>query len=110
SCWMFRNSETHDTTMLRTAKQLAGLKMRATDGEIGRINEFLFDDEHWTVRYLVAETGGWLTGRRVLISPYSLEPVDESAGVLPVKLTRAKIEESPPVSSDQPVSRQHEIA
>jgi hypothetical protein len=46
------------------------------DGEIGRVKEFYFDDLHWTVRYLVAETGNWLTGRQVLISPYALGAVD----------------------------------
>ncbi|MEX1049700.1 MAG: PRC-barrel domain-containing protein [Akkermansiaceae bacterium] len=94
--------------MLRTAKQLKGLKLRALDGEIGRIHEFLFDDAHWTVRYLVADTGTWLTGRQVLISPSALEPVDAQAGLLPVRLSQAQIEDSPPVSSDEPVSRQHE--
>jgi uncharacterized protein YrrD len=95
--------------MLRTAKQLTGLRMGATDGEIGRVHEFLFDDKHWTIRYLVADTGGWLAGRQVLISPVALEPVNELEGVLPVRLTRARIEESPPVSSELPVSRQHEV-
>jgi hypothetical protein len=94
--------------MLRTAKQLKGLKLGALDDEIGRIREFLFDDAHWTVRYLVADTGTWLTDRRVLISPSSLEPVDTQAGLLPVRLTREQIEGSPPISSDEPVSRQHE--
>jgi hypothetical protein len=54
---------------LRSVGQVRGYSIRATDGEIGSVHDFLFDDEHWTVRYLVADTGDWLSGRLVLISP-----------------------------------------
>ncbi|MEO8341391.1 MAG: PRC-barrel domain-containing protein, partial [Nitrospirota bacterium] len=57
--------------MLRQAKDLKGYKLSARDGEIGRVEEFYFDDQSWAVRYLIADTGGWLTGRQVLISPYA---------------------------------------
>ena len=63
--------------MLRRAKELTGYKLGARDGEIGKVKEFYFDDQSWTVRYLIADTGGWLTGRQVLISPYALEPANE---------------------------------
>jgi hypothetical protein len=94
--------------MLRQAKDIAGYKLRARDGDIGEAKEFYFDDHHWTVRYLVADTGGWLTGRQVLISPHALGAVNEVERVLPVDLTRKQIEESPPLESDQPVSQQYE--
>jgi hypothetical protein len=55
--------------MLYTAKTLHGYKLDSLDGEIGRVKEFYFDDKHWTIRYLVADTGNWLPGRQVLISP-----------------------------------------
>jgi len=95
--------------MLRQAKEFKSFKLRARDGDIGKAREFYFDDHHWTVRYLVADTGGWLSGRRVLISPYALEPVNEAEQVLPVDLTKKQIEESPSLNSDQPVSRQYEM-
>lgn len=95
--------------MLRPAKEFRNFKLRARDGDIGKAKEFYFDDHHWTVRYLVADTGGWLSGRRVLISPYALDPVDEAEQVLPVDLTKKQIEESPSLDSDQPVSRQYEL-
>jgi len=58
--------------MLRNAKELPGLTIRATNGEIGTVKEFYFDDETWAIRYLVVDTGGWLGGRLVLISPMSV--------------------------------------
>jgi uncharacterized protein YrrD len=94
--------------MLLKAKTLKGYSLNSLDGEIGKVEEFYFDDRHWTIRYLIANTGSWLTDRQVLISPYALGAVDEKAREIDVALTRKKIEESPALTSDKPVSRQFE--
>ena len=94
--------------MLKRSKELKGLKLSARDGEIGKVKEFYFDDENWTVRYMVADTGGWLTGRQVLISPYALGTPQLDAGIIPVNLAKKEIEESPSIGTDAPVSRQFE--
>jgi len=94
--------------MLRQAKEFKNLTLRARDGDIGKAKEFYFDDKNWTVRYLVANTGGWLSYRLVLISPHALSPANEAEQVLPVDLTKKQIEDSPSLNSDQPVSRQYE--
>jgi hypothetical protein len=99
--------------MLIAAKTLKGFKLKSLDGEIGSAREFYarefyFDDRHWTIRYLVADTGGWLTGRLVLISPYALASVDPGKQEVVVDLTKKQIEGSPNLSSDKPVSRQFE--
>ncbi|MBV9769398.1 MAG: PRC-barrel domain-containing protein [Bryobacterales bacterium] len=97
--------------MLSNAKTLHGLKIRATDGELGSVDQFYFDDETWAIRYLIADTGGWLGDRQVLISPISVigEP-DWQAKRLDVALTKSQVEHSPDINTHQPVSRQHEIA
>lgn len=95
--------------MLRQAKELDGYKLGARDGEIGKVQEFYFDDQSWAVRYLVAETGGWLSGRRVLISPYVLQPARKEDKLIPVNLTKLQIEHSPSLDTDKPVSRQFEM-
>jgi hypothetical protein len=94
--------------MLYEAKTLKGYKLHSRDGLIGTSKEFYFDDKYWTVRYLVADTGNWLTGRRVLISPYALSAVMREEQHITVDLTKKQIEDSPSLSSDQPVSRQFE--
>jgi hypothetical protein len=94
--------------MLRRTQDLAGHKLGATDGEIGRVKEFYFDDSSWTVRYLVADTGTWLSGKRVLISPHALRGFNEKEGHMDVDLTKEKIEKSPSIAEDRPVSRQYE--
>ncbi len=95
--------------MLRRAKALVGYKLGARDGDIGRVQDFHFDDQSWTIRYLVADTGTWLTGRLVLISPVALGTVDEQAKHVQVDLTRRQIENSPSIDAAQSVERQHEI-
>ncbi len=94
--------------MLREASELHGTTVHAMDGEIGRVDEILFDDGHWTVRYLIADTGSWLLGRKVLISPPAFGSMDWTQHTLDVKLTRRQVEESPGVETDRPVSRQWE--
>jgi uncharacterized protein YrrD len=95
--------------MLRKAKDLEEYKLSARDGDIGSVEEFYFDDQSWTVRYLVADTGGWLSGRAVLISPYALDPARTVDKVIPVDLTKKQIENSPSLNTDKPVSRQYEM-
>ena len=95
--------------MFLQAGNLNGYKLGARDGEIGSVKEFYFDDQNWAVRYLVADTGDWLSGRQVLISPYALNPVDTAGKVIPVDLTKKQIEDSPSLDTDKPVSRQFEI-
>ena len=94
--------------MLIKAKALKGCKLESIDGTIGKVDEFYFDDNFWTIRYLVADTGDWLMDRKVLISPYSLAAAKMEERLLPVELTKKQIEDSPPLGTDKPVSRQFE--
>jgi uncharacterized protein YrrD len=96
--------------MLDKAKTLTGYSLHSLDGEIGKVKDFYFDDRDWTIRYLVADTGEWLVGRQVLISPHSLAGVDRDQGSITVKLTKDQIEHSPTLNRDKPVSRQFERA
>jgi uncharacterized protein YrrD len=96
--------------MLRTAKELIGYNIRALDDDVGHVDDFYFDDRSWVIRYLVVDTGGWLSGRKVLLSPLTVGQPDWAQQVLPVKLTKDQIENSPSIDLDKPVSRQHEMA
>jgi len=95
--------------MLDKVKTLDGYKLANHDeGEIGTVKDFYFDDQYWIIRYLVAGTGRWLTGRQVLLSPYALVAVIPEKHHITVKLTKQQIKSSPTLSSDKPVSRQFE--
>ena len=101
--------------MYQKIKQLYGNKLSASDGVIGHVRDFYFDDVTWMIRYLVADTGSWLPKRQVLLSPNAFgnnsfgrsETVDD---LLVVNLTRKQIEDSPSIETHRPVSRQYEEA
>jgi len=95
--------------MLQYLKELYGNKLAASDGDIGHVKDFYFDDKIWVIRYLVADTGSWLTGRLVLISPHAFGRWDREGDSLLVNLSRKQIESSPSIESHKPVSRQYEI-
>ena len=95
--------------MLSKVKILNGYPIQNTDDEtIGKVIDVYFDDRHWTVRYLVANTGKWLTGRQVLVSPYALVAVNADHKNIVADLTKKQIEDSPSLDSDKPVSQQFE--
>lgn len=94
--------------MLKNVNKLHGYKIHATDGDIGKVDEFFFDDQHWVIRYLIVDTGGWLLGRKVLISPVALEHPDTEKKIFPVSLTREQVKTSPTTDTNKPVARQHE--
>lgn len=96
--------------MLRTVDSIEGYTIQATDGDLGSVKEVFFDDERWGVRYLVVETGSWLSSRRVLISPYSVTGIDTTVESISVSLTREQVKNSPDIDTHQPISRQLEGA
>jgi sporulation protein YlmC with PRC-barrel domain len=97
-----------DKVMLLAISALKGYAIEATDGQIGSIGDFLFDDRTWQVRWLVVDTGGWLSGRQVLVHPSAIGPAELNQNRLPVNLTKAQVEGSPGVLQGQPISRSTE--
>jgi len=94
--------------MLRSVKHLENFTIGATDGNIGKVKDFYFDDEAWVIRYLVVETGTWLGGRAVLVSPYAIGEPDLASNVLPVSVTKDQMKNCPDIDTHKPVSRQYE--
>ena len=96
--------------MLRRVKDLEKCTIGGTDGSIGSVQDFYFDDESWVIRYLVADTGTWLQNRKVLISPHSIRDWGWEGNVVPVSITREQVRHSPDIDTKRPVSRQQEIS
>ena len=94
--------------MLLAGSALKDYAIAASDGRIGTCSDLLFDDATWKVRWMVVDTGTWLTGRKVLIHPSAIGRPDPGQRELPVRLTRAQVEASPDVLQDEPVSRRME--
>jgi hypothetical protein len=94
--------------MLRSLNDLESYTIGATNGQVGQVTDFYFDDLSWTVRYLIVDTGTWLSSRKVLISPISVREADWANRTLAVSISQEQVKNSPDIDTDQPVSRQHE--
>jgi len=94
--------------MLRSIAKLKLYTVQAVDGSVGKVKDFYFDDENWTIRYLVANTGTWLSRQDALISPEALKQPDWEEHSFPVKLSQAEVSQSPDVDTTKPISRQQE--
>jgi hypothetical protein len=51
------------------------------------VSDFLFDDVSWLVRWLVVDTGNWLSGRKVLLPAMALGHLDAERREFAVRLT-----------------------
>ena len=94
--------------MLWNASAIKGYAIEASDGDIGTVSDFLFDDATWLVRWLVVDTGNWLSGRKVLLPPSVLGRLYAKDRAFAVKLTIQQVKDSPEIDTDRPVSRQME--
>jgi hypothetical protein len=98
-----------ERAVLRNMKDIEGFAIHATDGIIGQVKDFYFDDESWVVRYFVVETGVWHANRRTLISPMAMGIPNWPEKLIPAALTQAQVKNGPDIDTDKPVSRQHEM-
>ena len=94
--------------MLWDASAIKGFTIEATDGPLGSVSDFLFDDDNWRIKWLVVDTGNWLPGRLVLIHPVALGKPEASRRQFPVTLTKQQVTDSPLIATDLPVSMQME--
>ena len=92
--------------MLNAVSSLKGFDIQAKDGSLGTVSDFLFDDSTWKVRWMVVDTGRWLTGRKVLVHPSAVISAEYGARKLNVALTKAQVQDSPDILQDRPVSQQ----
>lgn len=89
---------------------LKGDDVLARDGAVGRLDDVYFDDERWSVRYMVVDTGGWVAGRRMLVSPQAVEAGISDPGKLRIGATREQLKDAPGAQTDLPVAEQQRIA
>ncbi len=83
------------TSHLRSATDVLGYQLEGTDGAIGHIDDFLFADESWEIRYLVIKTGSWCRAKRVLLAPHWARSIDWAERCVRIDLTREAVEQSP---------------
>jgi len=94
--------------VLRSIKDMLDYSILATDGEIGHVSDILLGDSDLKVRYLVIDTGGWLAGRKVLLSTSWLSSVAPNKKALVVNMDQKRIQEAPPYDPDVAIPREDE--
>ena len=96
--------------MKRSVNNLIGYTINAKDGEMGKVNEFFFDDHTWSIRYLVVDTGNWFAEKKVLIPHAALGKTDWESRTFHVNLTMEQVKNSPDIDTEKTVSRQNEMS
>ena len=94
--------------MLWDASSINGYAIEASDGRLGSVSDLLFEDVGWDIRWLVVDTGNWLSGRKVLLPLSALGQPDPALRQFPVKLNMQQVKDSPDIDTDMPVSRRME--
>jgi len=87
--------------MLWNASVINGYAIAASDGRLGSVRDFLFDDASWLVRWLVVDTGNWLSGRKVLLPPSVLGHLDSARREFSVGLTKQQVKDSPDIDTER---------
>jgi hypothetical protein len=90
---------------LRSAREVAGYHIKATDGDIGHVDDFIVDDKTWAIRYIIVDTRNWLPGKKVLLAPTWASKIEWVKGGVYVNLTRDTVKESPEYDPKAPVDR-----
>jgi uncharacterized protein YwbE len=94
---------------LRSMQHVDGYSIQALDGDIGRVEDFIIEDENWTIRDIVVDTRNWLHGKHVLIAPEWVKSIDWQDKTVALELSQEEVKNSPPYDPNQPVNRQYEV-
>jgi hypothetical protein len=95
---------------LRSSNEIIGYHIKAIDGEIGHVEDFIFEDDTWNIRYIIVDTRNWLPGRKVLISPFWTREIDWIEKIIIFDLTKQAVKRSPLYDASAPVNRNYELA
>lgn len=93
---------------LRSSKNVTGHTIQAIDDTIGHVDDFIIDDESWTIRYLVLDTKNFLPGKKVVISPEWIDRISWEDSKVFVNLNREAIENAPEFDKDEGITREYE--
>lgn len=98
-----------DDVHLRSSDDVEGYAISGSDGDIGHVEDILFDDETWGIRYLVVDTRNWWPGgRKTVISIDWIENISWMESAVQVNLTRDQIKGSPEYDEHARLDRDYE--
>jgi hypothetical protein len=88
--------------MLRQIRELGTYRLHATDGDIGHLEQFYFDDRDWKIKYFVVDIGTWLHGKKVLMLPSAITGVDAPTRTIITAFTKQQVQESDDIGKHKP--------
>lgn len=100
--------EGNKETNLRSSKEVIGYNIKAIDGEIGKLDGLIVEDNYWLIRYLIIDTGKWLPSRKVIFPPEWLEGISWNKEQIIFPFSKEEIRHAPDYDPDVPVSRVYE--
>ncbi len=89
---------------LRSARTVMGYYLRASDGDLGHVDDFLVEDEAWHLGYLIVDTRNWWPGRKVAIATELVRTVDWAHSKVDVEPTREEVRNSPEYDASRPLT------
>jgi uncharacterized protein YrrD len=106
---MRRRATSEAPILARALHDITGMRIHATDGDLGHVHDVYIEDGQWLVRYLQVDARHWLRNRHVLLAPPAVQSLDWEHGRIHVALTREQVRNSSDIDSHRPVSRQHQL-
>jgi len=103
-----KSEKSDENPHLRSSEEVKDYSIKATDDFIGHVEDFIFEDSIWIIRYLVVDTRNWLPGKKVLISPEWIESVDWGSEIVHIDMNKNSIKNSPEYKPSDPVNRTYE--
>ena len=89
------DTQAHDPH-LRSCRAVAGHRLEATDGRLGRVDDFMIDDKTWTIRQLIVDTEQWqVAAAGVLVAPRHVEAISWPRASVSIDLSRAAVMTAP---------------
>lgn len=78
---------------LRSCRAVLGHRLEATDGSLGRVDDFMIDDKAWIIRNLVVDTNQRNTAvsTRVAVTPQHVDEINWPSARVSVNLSRAEV-------------------
>jgi uncharacterized protein YrrD len=90
----YRRHHHRDDKHLRSAQEVKGYAVQATDGAIGQVDGFLIDDRSWAIRELVVDASSWISRKEALIPSDWVDRISYEDSKVFISLTKAEIEQT----------------
>ena len=91
-----KDKRSEDDLHLRSTKELIGYHIHSTDGDYGRIGDFILDETNWQINYLVVYAHELFGGKKVLMETGQIKEIQWEKSKIMVNLSTQEIEDCPP--------------